>query len=60
MDHNSFLVWWLLAVPIVLAVVDRMTMGPSKTSGTGSTGGYLARQNGRGAAEGTGALARPL
>lgn len=33
MDHNSFLVWWLLAVPVVLAIVDRMMISGGKTSG---------------------------
>lgn len=32
MDRNSFLVWWLLAVPVVLAIVDRMMMSGSTSA----------------------------
>ena len=47
MDHNAFLVWWLLAVPIVLAIVDRITMGGSGSSGVGVADAYIARMDGR-------------
>lgn len=44
MDRNSFLVWWLLAVPVVLAIVDRFTMGGGTTAGAGTAEGYISRQ----------------
>ena len=47
MDHNAFLVWWLLAVPVVLAIVDRMMMGGSTTAGAGTADNYIARMDGR-------------
>ena len=47
MDHNAFLVWWLLAVPIVLAIVDRMTMGGTGSGGIGVADAYIARMDGR-------------
>ena len=47
MDHNAFLVWWLLAVPVVLAIVDRMMMGGSTSAGPGGAIGYHANHEGR-------------
>lgn len=44
MDSNSFLVWWLLSIPIVLAIVDRMMMGTSSSPNAGTANGYVARQ----------------
>lgn len=38
MDRNSFLVWWLLAVPIVLAIVDRMMMSGSTSASAAPNG----------------------
>ena len=46
MDHNAFLVWWLLVVPVILAIIDRFMMGGSKTSGAGTADGYIARNGG--------------
>ena len=47
MDYNAFLVWWLLAVPVVLAIVDRMMMGGSHSAGAGGADDYLASYGGR-------------
>ena len=46
MDQNSFLVWWLLAVPVVLAIVDRFMIGGGQTAGAGTADGYISRQGG--------------
>ncbi len=44
MDHDSFLIWWLLGIPIVLAIVDRMMIGKSSSPNDGTADGYVARQ----------------
>ena len=46
MDKNSFLVWWLLVIPLILAIVDRFTIRAGKTSGAGTADGYIARTGG--------------
>ena len=62
MDHNSFLVWWLLGIPIVLAIVDRMMIGKTSAPSAGTASGYIARQDGRPASHGPtgGSATRPL
>lgn len=44
MDNNSLIVWWLLAVPIVLAIVDRFMTPGGRTAGAGTADGYINRQ----------------
>ena len=41
MDHTPYLVWWLLDAPLLLAIVDRMTMGGS-SAGAGRRDGTAA------------------
>ncbi len=63
MDRNAFLVWWLLGIPIVLAIVDRMMIGKSSSPASGTANGYVARQgDGRPVpdAAGLSTTARPL
>ena len=62
MDHNAFLVWWLLGIPIVLAIVDFTMIGKTGGSRTGVADGYVARVDGRPAAGTTAGVAatRPL
>ncbi len=47
MDHNAFLVWWLLGIPIILAIFDLMTIGKSGAPSAGVADGYVARVDGR-------------
>ncbi len=44
MDRDSFLIWWLLGIPIVLAIVDRLMIGKSSSPNAGTADGYVARQ----------------
>ena len=61
MDHNAFLVWWLLGIPIILAIVDFTMIGKSSGSRTGVADGYVARVDGPPAAPTAGVAAtRPL
>ena len=62
MDHNAFLVWWLLGIPIVLAIVDLTMIGKSGVPRAGVADGYVARVDRRpavGTADGV-AATRPL
>ena len=58
MDHNAFLVFWLLGIPAVLAIVDRMMMAGGRTTGAGAADGYISRQGTRPSS--TTPSARPL
>ncbi len=61
MDHNAFLVWWLLGIPIVLAIVDFTMIGKTNGSRVGVADGYVARVDGRPGAGLAGVAAtRPL
>ncbi len=47
MDHNAFLVCWLLGIPIVLAIVDLTMIGKSGIPRSDVADGYVARVDGR-------------
>ena len=46
MDQNSLIVWWLLAMPVVLAIVDRFMTPGGRSAGAGTADGYINRQGG--------------